>query len=161
MGNILKLDLCGDWQKIGQGMAVSTPYGSHQAMFWDVWLLVLDIFFDLDADPRNWVSIDLFFKYFFLEFGMTLIWPILGDLSRSNFFWEFANTNTLDDVLSGRNLSKKVRPWNITQSRSSQGQPNPKNKHLILYLWPLFDRPSIITSTWTNIHFTCMDKHRD
>ncbi len=39
--------------------------------------------------------------------------------------------------LCGRNLSKKVRPWNITRSRSIQGQPNPKNKHLILFLWPL------------------------
>ena len=29
---------------------------------------------------------NLFFKYFFLEFGMTLIWPTLRDLPRSNIF---------------------------------------------------------------------------
>ncbi len=29
---------------------------------------------------------NLFFKYFFLEFGMTSIRPICGDLPRSNFF---------------------------------------------------------------------------
>ena len=42
--------------------------------------------------------------------------------------------------LRGHNLSKKVWPWNITQStwsKSIQGQPNPKNKHLILFFWPL------------------------
>ena len=52
------------------------------------------------------------------------------------YLWRPSNVK-LFRVLGGRNLSKKVQPWNITQSRSIQGQPNPKNKHLILFLWPL------------------------
>ncbi len=37
-------------------------------------------------------------------------------------------------------LKKGVRPWNATLSRSIESQPNPKNKHFILFLWPLWSR---------------------
>ena len=40
-------------------------------------------------------------------------------------------------LLVGHILSKKVWPWNTTWSRSGQGRPNPKNKHFVLFLWPL------------------------
>ena len=41
---------------------------------------------------------NLFFKYFFLEFGMTLIWPIFGDLPRSKLFWEVESPKEPDCV---------------------------------------------------------------
>ena len=55
------------------------------------------------------------FVIFFLEICVAFVWPTLGDLPRSNFFVRLF-------FVSGHNLSKKLRPWSMTQSRPSMGQ---------------------------------------
>ena len=72
-------------------------------------------------------------------------WASLNQLNteksrRTGFIGSPRRTKTCPNevrLLGGHNLSKKVWPWNATPSRSGQGQPIPKNKHFVLFLWPL------------------------
>ncbi len=64
--------------------------------------------------------------YFSNIFFLSLVWPLF-DL----FMVTFQGQTFFE------RLSKTVWPWNTTPTRSGQGQPIPKNKHFVLFLWPL------------------------
>ncbi len=70
---------------------------------------------------------NLFFKYFFLEFGMTPIWPIYGNLPRSNFFLEVASTKEPDCVMKDfcceAGNAVNWRPWFHSSSIQGHGLP--------------------------------------
>ncbi len=67
---------------------------------------------------------NLFFKYLFFEFGVTLIWPILGDFPRSNIFWEVASTKKPD--YGPAKLQEKI--WTLAFTLRGLNRPGPKRK---------------------------------
>ena len=96
-------------------------------------------FEELQCD-QSWRGYNLFFKCFFLEFGMTLIWPTLGDLPRSNVFWEVVGTN----------LSKKFDIWRSPKIGQIRVIPNSRKKHLKNKLGPLHVNLACFNVTWLN-----------
>ena len=54
---------------------------------------------------------NLFFKYLFFEFGMTLIWPTLGDLPRSNFFERLRAPRSLIMSQKGNSEVSYLKCW--------------------------------------------------
>ena len=79
----------------------------------------------------------------FFYFGMTFNWPTLGDVSRSYLFLQ----------IGARNLSKKVWPWKVTQSRPNESHTKIKKKYLKNELGPLLICPTITTRNVDLLNF--------
>ena len=59
----------------------------------------------------------IYFLNIFSWIGMTPIWPIYGDLLRSNFFWDVASAKEPDCVKKGFNIGDlpKCVKWAISK----------------------------------------------